>query len=165
MHVLPALVRKRRADGWRSSVTDRVKDEARVESEAVERDLVKYMGELEECMWTRYLSAHVKCEPGVRGSEENFAVLPLSEVVKEVTASSEGSVDPNVLLLVVVNVSAGRKEGVDVAGSLLDVALYVHGETGRLREGKAEVESNRARNGTKSDEEPPAEVLQKVSAG
>lgn len=68
--------------------------------------------------------------PGPGGTEEDLAVLPLGEVSEEVAARSNGSLSlGNDGLVVVGNVSTGRKEGIYVGGSLLDVALDIHGET------------------------------------
>ena len=60
-------------------------------------------------------------------------------MIEEVATGGDRSGNADVLLLVVVNVTAGREEGVDVRGRLLDVALDIHGEAGSLGECEAEV--------------------------
>ena len=50
------------------------------------------------------------------------------------------------------------KDGLDVGGSLIEIALDVHGETGSLGHRKAEVESDNTGNSTETYEQAPHEI-------
>ena len=127
-----------RSSSSNSSVTDGTENEGRVETETVESD--------------------VEGEPGVSGSEEDLSVLPLSEVTTEISPGSFGSSDMLDGRLGIGDVFARRKVSVNVGGSLLDVALDVHGESRSFGESETEVESDGTGNSSETDQETPGEV-------
>ena len=101
---------------------------------------------------------HVDREPRVAHPDERHKVLPLAEEAHEVPPRSLGSahaIDHRVRVDVI---RARGEEVLDVLGRLLDVALDVHRETGRLGDGKTEVEGNAAGNAAETDEDTPHEV-------
>ncbi len=92
--------------------TDRREDGGRVETEAVE--------------------GNVEREPRPSGTEEDFEVLPLREVLGEVGPGRLGHIGPLGVVDGVDDVLTSGEVGVDVLRGLLDVALNVHRVSGRL---------------------------------
>jgi hypothetical protein len=88
-------------------------------------------------------------------------------VRREVAAASLGCLYTlNSCVGVDVKLASGNN-GVDILGSLLYIALDIHGETRCFRDGETEVESNNTRNTAKTDENTPAvvhmsEVIERV---
>jgi hypothetical protein len=91
-------------------------------------------------------------------TEENLAVLPLTEVAAEIFPGSLGSSNVLDRGLGIGDVSTGREEGVDVGSSLLDVAFDIHGESRSFGESETEVESDGTGDSTETDKETPSEV-------
>jgi len=91
-------------------------------------------------------------------TEENLAVLPLTEVVAEIFPGSLGSSDVLDGGLGIGDISTGREEGIDVGSGLLDVAFDIHSESRSFGESETEVESDGTGDSTETDEETPSEV-------
>ena len=98
---------------------------------------------------------HVEGEPGVRAADELACVLPLAEVREEVAARGLGRLDALHDRVGVDVVGAGGEDVLDVLRGLLDVALDVHGEAGRLGDGETEVERDDTGDAAEADEEAP----------
>ena len=96
---------------------------------------------------------NIKSKPRICGTEENFEVLSLTEVVIEIGPASFGGVDTLDEILVVSG--SANQDVVDVARGLVNVALNIHGKTGCLWDGQTEVKSNNPRNGPQTDEDAP----------
>lgn len=98
---------------------------------------------------------HIESEPGVGRADENLRVLPLAEVVPEVGPAGLGCADKLDSLIGVLVVGTSGQEVVDILGSLVNVALDIHGETGRLGDGETEVESDDGGDNAETDENTP----------
>ena len=129
----------------RRTETNGLEDDRRVETEAIEGD--------------------VQGKPRVGSSDEQLEVLPPREVREEVTAGRFGrlhALDDRVRVDVV---AACGQEVLDILRSLLDVALDVHREAGRLGDGETEVECDGAGDTAKADEDTPHLVNLRVGDG
>jgi hypothetical protein len=102
--------------------------------------------------------ADIKSEPGIGTTEEQLAVLPFTEMRDEVTASGFGSFHALNNCIRVNVESAGGNDVLNVLGSLLDIALDIHGETRGFGNSKPEIQRNDTRNTAQANEYTPAIV-------
>jgi hypothetical protein len=101
---------------------------------------------------------YVESEPTVSSTEKNLEVLELSEVFLEIRPAGLGGFDALDKGIIVDVVLPSGNDGLDISGSLIDVALNVHGETGCLRNGQSEIQGNDSGNSAETDKETPHEI-------
>jgi hypothetical protein len=102
-----------------------------------------------------YKCTNIESEPGVRATEQNFAVLPSGEVSSEIGKGSPGRFCALDNSIWVDYESSGGQDVLDIFRGLLNVALDIHSETGGFGDGKTEVKGDAAGNAAKTDENTP----------
>ena len=103
-------------------------------------------------------TTYVESEPRPGSAEQDLSVLPLTEVVAEISPRGLGNID----LLgndAVIGTGLDTLVGTfDVLNSPLHVPFDIESETRGLGDGKTEVESDNTGHASKTDEETPAVV-------
>ena len=103
-------------------------------------------------------TAYVESEPGPGGTQQNFSVLPLTEVVAEICPAGLGNIDlvgDDAVIGTGLDTLVGT---LDVLDSLFHVTFNVESETRGLGDGETEVESDNSGNAAETDKETPAVV-------
>jgi hypothetical protein len=103
-------------------------------------------------------ATNIKGEPGIRSANKDFEVLPLREVLPEVSPTgfrSLGSLDDSVGIH---HELSSRQNVCNVVAGLMDVTLDIHGKTGCFGNSQAEVKSDAARNATDANKKTPHRI-------
>ena len=98
---------------------------------------------------------YIEGKPRISTADENLEVRPFRVVSTEISKGSLGGSDTLDPIGVNCGPVVGLEDVLDISGSLLDVTLDIHGETGRLGDGKTEVKSDNTGYTTKTDEQTP----------
>jgi hypothetical protein len=100
----------------------------------------------------------IESKPGIRCTEENLEVFRLAKVHEEVTLRGFGSFYALDSCIGVDIECAGGKNVLDILGSLSDITLNIHGETGRFGNSESKIQGDAAGNTAEADEQTPAVV-------
>ena len=102
--------------------------------------------------------AYVESEPGPRSAEQDLSMLPLTEVMAEVSPRGLGDIELVGDESVIFTGWSALQVPINIPEGLPHVTLDIEGETRGLGDSKTEVESDHAGDASKSDEETPAIV-------
>jgi len=104
------------------------------------------------------MKTYIQSKPRVGSAEKDLAIFPLTEVCDEVSPACLGHSYTLGNFVGVMAERTRRQDVLNIHGSLLHIAIDIHGETRGFWDGETEVESNATRYTAQSNQETPTKV-------